>query len=275
MLFGGNHRRGTTTRTPQTRTTVVHNTKGDFLVSETTGGLPTAKMHHHHHRSDEEATTRRRSSPRTTTTTTTNAERLWELQRELAKELIFSENDTASKEKRGAPRERRKGRIRKEEEEEKNSKIIRNDELREDESASTSSSQGDFRAMMEHTLASSIRTGASNGSAIYAYGSMFNHSCAPNVNVAWPERNHLDEFVANENIKHGEQLTIAYIHSHEHWSLYVLNPLAQFQEAFGLLYDCPRRASQSTYSCGAPRRPRCAVGRTRPAARTWESCAVA
>ena len=97
MLFGGNHRRGTTTRTPQTRTTVVHNTIGDFLVSETTGGLPTAKMHHHHHhhhhRSDEEATARRRSSPPSTTTTTTNAERLWELQRELAKELIFSEND--------------------------------------------------------------------------------------------------------------------------------------------------------------------------------------
>jgi hypothetical protein len=142
MLFGGNHRRGTTTRTPQTRTTVVHNIKGDFLVSETTGGLPTAKkkMHHHHHRSDEEATARRRSSPPSTTTTTTNAERLWELQRELAKELIFSENDTASKEKRGAPRERRKGRTRKEEEEEKNSKIIRNDEQREDESASSSSS---------------------------------------------------------------------------------------------------------------------------------------
>ena len=142
MLFGGNHRRGTTTRTPQTRTTVVHNTKGDFLVSETTGGLPTAKMHHHHHhhRSDEEATARRRSSPPSTTTTTTNAERLWELQRELAKELIFSENDTASKEKRGAPRERRKGRTRKEEEEEKNSKIIRNDEQRENESASSSSS---------------------------------------------------------------------------------------------------------------------------------------
>ena len=32
--------------------------------------------------------------------------------------------------------------------------------------SSSSSSQGDFRAMMEHTLTSSIRTGASNGSAL-------------------------------------------------------------------------------------------------------------
>ena len=112
-------------------------------------------------------------------------------------------------------------------------------------SASTSSSQGDFRAMMEHTLASSIRTGASNGSAIYAYGSMFNHSCAPNVNVAWPERNHLVEFVANENIKQGEQLTIAYIDLNEDWSLNVAKRRAQLEEAYGFVCECPRCVSET------------------------------
>ena len=112
-------------------------------------------------------------------------------------------------------------------------------------SASSSSSQGDFRAMMEHTLASSIRTGASNGSAIYAYGSMFNHSCAPNVNVAWPERNHLVEFVANENIKQGEQLTIAYIDLNEDWSLNVAKRRAQLEEAYGFVCECPRCVSET------------------------------
>ena len=112
-------------------------------------------------------------------------------------------------------------------------------------SASSSSSQGDFRAMMEQTLTSSIRTGASNGSAIYAYGSMFNHSCAPNVNVAWPERNHLVEFVANENIKQGEQLTIAYIDLNEDWSLNVAKRRAQLEEAYGFVCECPRCVSET------------------------------
>ena len=112
-------------------------------------------------------------------------------------------------------------------------------------SASSFSSQGDFRAMMEHTLTSSIRTGASNGSAIYAYGSMFNHSCAPNVNVAWPERNHLVEFVANENIKQGEQLTIAYIDLNEDWSLNVAKRRAQLEEAYGFVCECPRCVSET------------------------------
>lgn len=112
-------------------------------------------------------------------------------------------------------------------------------------SASSSSSQGDFRAMMEHTLTSSIRTGASNGSAIYAYGSMFNHSCAPNVNVTWPERNHLVEFVASENIKQGEQLTIAYIDLNEDWSLNVAKRRAQLEEAYGFVCECPRCVSET------------------------------
>ena len=112
-------------------------------------------------------------------------------------------------------------------------------------SASSSSSQGDFRAMMEQTLTMSIRTGASKGSAIYAYGSMFNHSCAPNVNVTWPERNHLVEFVANENIKQGEQLTIAYIDLNEDWSLNVAKRRAQLEEAYGFLCECPRCVSET------------------------------
>ena len=111
--------------------------------------------------------------------------------------------------------------------------------------SASSSSQGDFRAMMEHTLASSIRTGASNGSAIYAYGSMFNHSCAPNVNVVWPERNHLVDFVANENIKQGEQLTIAYIDLNEDWSLDVAKRRAQLEEAYGFVCECPRCVSET------------------------------
>jgi len=104
---------------------------------------------------------------------------------------------------------------------------------------------GDFRAMMEQTLASSIRTSASNGSAIYGIASMFNHSCAPNVNVVWPERNHLVEFIANENVKQGEQLTIAYIDLNEDRSLDVAKRRAQLEEAYGFVCECPRCASET------------------------------
>ena len=100
--------------------------------------------------------------------------------------------------------------------------------------------KGDFRAMMERTLTSSIRTGASNGSAIYALGSMFNHSCAPNVNVAWPQRNHLIDFVAKENVKKGEQFTISYIDLNEARSLDVAKRRAQLEEAYGFVCECTR-----------------------------------
>ena len=55
---------------------------------------------------EEDAEKEERSSP--PRTAATNAERLWELQRELAKELVFSKNDTASKKTVGTPREEKK-----------------------------------------------------------------------------------------------------------------------------------------------------------------------
>ena len=135
MLFGNRR-----TRTPPQTTRTVHNNNNPTTANkeeEETNRFqyvspdltsPTAKKNHRQHL-DEEATARRRSSPASTTTAATNAERLWELQRELAKELIFSENDTAAKtgRKRGTPRERRLGETtqkKKEGVEEKNSFLV-------------------------------------------------------------------------------------------------------------------------------------------------------
>lgn len=153
MMLFGNRR----TRTPPQTTRTVHNNNNpttankeeeetnrfQYVSSEMTP--PTAKKNHRQHL-DEEATARRRSSPASTTAAATNAERLWELQRELAKELIFSENDTAAKtgRKRGTPRERRLGETtqkKKEGVEEKNySKIPRGKHYEKDEGSSSSSS---------------------------------------------------------------------------------------------------------------------------------------
>ena len=49
-----------------------------------------------------------------------------------------------------------------------------------------------------------------SGVAAYALGSLFNHSCAPNVEVSWPHGNACAAFVAQTDVAAGEQLTVRY-----------------------------------------------------------------
>jgi SET and MYND domain-containing protein len=56
-----------------------------------------------------------------------------------------------------------------------------------------------------------VSAAASPGSAVYLLASLFNHSCDPNVNVAWPAGTATVKFTAARDIDPGEQLTISYI----------------------------------------------------------------
>jgi hypothetical protein len=51
------------------------------------------------------------------------------------------------------------------------------------------------------------------GSAVYLLGSLFNHSCVPNVDVSFPRNNHEIEFRAMRDIKKHEHLCVSYIDS--------------------------------------------------------------
>lgn len=53
--------------------------------------------------------------------------------------------------------------------------------------------------------------GAPSGTAVYALGSMFNHSCEPNTDVVFPRNNHQVSFVAATDISKHTELTISYI----------------------------------------------------------------
>ena len=49
------------------------------------------------------------------------------------------------------------------------------------------------------------------GSAVYLLGSMFNHSCEPNVDITFPENNAEISFVAAMDIPKHTELTVSYI----------------------------------------------------------------
>ena len=49
------------------------------------------------------------------------------------------------------------------------------------------------------------------GSAVFLLGSLFNHSCTPNVDVTWPRNNAHAVFVANTDIPKHTELSISYI----------------------------------------------------------------
>lgn len=68
----------------------------------------------------------------------------------------------------------------------------------------------DLHSMAAAVAASSSDAGQS-GSALYLLASMFNHSCDPNVDVTFPENSATAAFVANRDVRAGEQLSITYI----------------------------------------------------------------
>lgn len=74
------------------------------------------------------------------------------------------------------------------------------------------------------------------GSAAFLLGSMLNHSCAPNLDVQWPENSAEVAFTAARDITAGEQLTISYIDSEQ--------GVAARQDAlswgYGFACRCPR-----------------------------------
>jgi hypothetical protein len=64
-----------------------------------------------------------------------------------------------------------------------------------------------------HAAAAAMLGGdaASAGSALYLLGSLFNHSCEPNVHVTFPGNDSTAVFIAARQIAAGEQLYITYI----------------------------------------------------------------
>ena len=67
-----------------------------------------------------------------------------------------------------------------------------------------------LRAAM-HGGSSAGSSCAAPGSAVYLLGSMFNHSCTPNVDIHFPRNNHVIEFRAAMDIAKYTELTISYV----------------------------------------------------------------
>lgn len=77
---------------------------------------------------------------------------------------------------------------------------------------------------------------SSSGSAVYLLASIFNHSCDPNVNVAYPYNDGTAVFTAARDIKAGEQLTITYIDACQE----VTTRQAYLEYAYGFRCRCPK-----------------------------------
>jgi len=74
------------------------------------------------------------------------------------------------------------------------------------------------------------------GSAVYSLGSMFNHSCEPNVEVVFPNNNHQVRFVAACDSAPGTELTISYIDADTNTAA----RRKQLEFAYGFSCQCPR-----------------------------------
>ena len=53
----------------------------------------------------------------------------------------------------------------------------------------------------------------STGAAVFAFGSLFNHSCVPNVDVQWLRGNADATFRTQLDVAQGEELTVSYVDS--------------------------------------------------------------
>lgn len=85
----------------------------------------------------------------------------------------------------------------------------------------------------------------SPGSAVYLLGSMFNHSCEPNVDVTFPSNNSKAVFKAARDIKRNEELTISYI---DH-TMNVVARRRALDFGYGFSCQCPKCTSESDGNC--------------------------
>jgi hypothetical protein len=92
-----------------------------------------------------------------------------------------------------------------------------------------------FQEMLEKSLTNSI-SGVSCGTAIYGIPSLINHSCSPNVNIAFNKNHLLDLTVASDKIKQGEALTISYIDNDDDF----IKRRNRLVEAYGFHCECQR-----------------------------------
>jgi len=99
---------------------------------------------------------------------------------------------------------------------------------------------GGFGAALEEALAGNVAGGTGGGSsragsAVYLVPSLFNHSCEPSVDVAFPGGTAAMELRARRDVAAGEELTISYLDS--------ALPRAQRQEhllkGYGFECRCP------------------------------------
>lgn len=66
------------------------------------------------------------------------------------------------------------------------------------------------------SLAQAAFQSTSTGSAVYLLGSMFNHSCVPNVSVSFPRNNNQIRFTSLVDIPKGAHATISYVDTEMH-----------------------------------------------------------
>jgi hypothetical protein len=85
----------------------------------------------------------------------------------------------------------------------------------------------------------------SPGSAVYLLGSMFNHSCEPNVTVTFPSNNSKAVFKAAREIKRNEELTISYV---DH-TMNVDARRRALDFGYGFSCQCPKCVGESDGIC--------------------------
>jgi hypothetical protein len=99
--------------------------------------------------------------------------------------------------------------------------------------------QGDPAALLKAAAAAVSGGGTSTspqGSAVYLLGSMFNHSCEPNVDVTFPNNNAEIAFVAATDIAKHTELCISYIDA----GVSRAARQEQLRFAYGFLCQCPK-----------------------------------
>lgn len=68
---------------------------------------------------------------------------------------------------------------------------------------------GDYQAVLRAMLARQEED--DGGSAVYTVASLVNHSCVPNMDVAFPNNDHTLVLRTNQTVRENEQLTISYV----------------------------------------------------------------
>lgn len=88
------------------------------------------------------------------------------------------------------------------------------------------------------TSAPELLAGAT-GAAVYAFASLLNHSCVPNVDVEWLRGTAAATFRVSRDVATGEELTVAYVEP----SLAVAQRQARLRHGWGFACACPACAA--------------------------------